>query len=220
VKVFYAKTTDVEQISQGFISEENGSTFEGGMIISATGMFATQRIAGVTAANEITVGVRAVSNGAAGSAIASDGRGQIFYQHTTSVALPAKNVTISEDTTKTFYLNSFTAKDSDGVTEGQFDVVGEAVSQHMRPHIANSFAGSATVLGGNLAGEAIINKGRYETFAVVASGQSEVSEPIAVAWSAGAATTAWLPAFRAETVTTDGPVLAISRHSFTDIVDE
>jgi hypothetical protein len=210
-----------EGYSETFLDGPLSITQAGLQNITPTNLFGTERIATISALQQITVGVRADSNGEAGGAIEDVGRGQQFYLHSSSVVFPATASTVRDSTSFTFSGNSYTAKDTGGgETQSVFGVVGDSVSQYVSLGVSQSNAASATVLGGPIPGEAVIANGRYATFCGEDSGFSSPQFALKINWTASAETTAWLPAFRAETVGANTGVVAISRHSFTQIVDD
>ena len=226
VAVQYVSTTEINQTAQGYLTGETlgdlTRTQSGEGAIANTNFFTTSRQAEIIGATQATVGVRAKSNGAVGGGIQSIAIGVPFYLHTTSVVLPASTVFTRSDTTFTFSGDSYTARDtSGGTTQSEFDVTGDSQTQFMLLAPVFSAATRATVLGGRIRGNAIVVNGHYETFAGGSQGTSEVTEPLAVTWEANAATTAWLPSMSVETVGESATaVLAISRHSFTEVIDD
>jgi hypothetical protein len=222
----YESTSSIGRTSAGYetlISQDDSftQTQSGFYEFSAVNQFTTARPARLIGVKEITVGVRAESGGAAGGGVDAAGAGNSFYRHTTSVFLPASAVRAQATRSTTWSLNSYTVRDSnEGETVSQFGVTGSPQSQWMTVAATQSSVAAATVLGGPIAGRAIIFGGAYSTFADTDESSTEITEPFSVAWSASAATTAWLPAFRVETVQTSTNVLAVSRHSFTQVLDD
>jgi hypothetical protein len=226
VAAAFGSTSSIGITSSGYetggpIGTNATQTQSGEFFLDTTNGFATQRAAEVIAVHDVTVGVRANSSHAAGGGIEAIGAGQRFSFHTSSVVLPVSTTTQKEGSSFTFFLDSYTAKDSDGeTTQSVFNTTGQAQQQWMTIAPTNSAANSASVLGGAIAGNAIVGNGNYRTFAAGGEGNSAVIEPLEVTWQAGAATTAWLPDFRVETVEATSPVVAISRHSFTQVIDD
>jgi len=225
VAVSYPNTLTLSKTTEGYTtySSDDGNTFSqsGSFFIATKNLFATERRALAFAAIEATVGVRVKSTATAGGGVEEAGRGNAFYPHTTSVFLPASTVQMAATKTTTFSLDSYTVRDSSGnQTISQFAATGAAQSQYMTAATTQSSVARATVLGGPIHGEALIGNGNYKTFAGTSEGLTEVTEPFSTNWSASAATSAWLPAFRAETVGALQAVVAISRHSFTQVLDE
>jgi hypothetical protein len=228
----YYKTESLGEFALGFLESfeaPEAVTQDGIFDILPTNHVATERAANLSVAQSVEVGVRANTNDALAGGIPLIARGQNFYRHTTSAFLPATATFLRSSSSFTFSLNSYTARDSDGSqTESTFEATGASSSQWMTANgiAQQSFANQATVVGGNVVGEAIVANGNYQTFSPIGEGATEITEPLKVTWTAGAATTAWLPNLRVETAAVAfpfgpaGPVIEISRHSFTQVIDD
>ena len=226
VAAAFGSTSSIGTTSAGYetggpIGTDATQTQSGEFFLDTTNGFATQRQAEVIAVHDVTVGVRANSSQAAGGGIESIGAGQQFSFYTSSVFFPASTTFERDSSSFTFFLDSYTVSDSEGeTTQSFFNTTGQSQRQWMTIAPTNSAPNSASVLGGAIAGNAIVGNGNYRTFAAGGEGNSAVIEPLEVTWEAGAATTAWLPDFRVETVEATSPVVAISRHSFTQVIDD
>jgi hypothetical protein len=217
----FVSTSNISVTSEGYLTNNEGFTISGAAGLTAVNAFATTRPASVVAVAEITVGVRANSSETAGGGVEAAGQGNVFFAHTTSVLLPASTVRTDPTKTTTFSLNSYTERDSNGgETVDEYAATGVAQSQYMTIATTQSSVARATVLGGAIRGEAIIFNGKYSTFAGIEESTIDVSEPFATSWQASAATSAWIPALRVETVGASAAVVAISRHSFTEVLDD
>jgi hypothetical protein len=222
----FVSTSSLGRTSEGYTTQatdSNGGTTtqSGSFILSTINNFTTERAAAIVGVAEATVGVRAISNGAAGAGIEAGGQGNVHYRHTSSVLLPASTTRESGTRSTTWSQNSYTVRDSSsGETQSEYSATGAAQSQYMTVATTESNAARATVLGGVIRGEALIYNGAYSTLAQAGEGTTEVTEPFGVTWAAGAATSAWIPALRAMTVDAAEAVVAISRHSFTQVLDD
>jgi hypothetical protein len=222
----FVSTSSLGRTSEGYTTQSTDSnggttTQSGSFILSTINHFTTERAAAIVGVAEATVGVRAISNGAAGDGIEAGGQGNAHYRHTSSVLLPASTTRESGTRSTTWSLNSYTVRNSsNGETQSEYSATGAAQSQYMTVATTESNAARATVLGGVIRGEALIYNGAYSTLAQAGEGTTEVTEPFGVTWAAGAATSAWIPSLRAMTVDAAEAVVAISRHSFTQVLDD
>jgi hypothetical protein len=221
----YALTVTAEIAPPGYVSSESfaeGSSTQSGFYeIQATNVLQTQRPASIVAVSHETVGVRAAPDEAAGGGVEEDGQNNAFFPHTAAIYLPGAAVAQDSVQTTIYSLNSYTIKNKNGDdVMGQFAATGEAQEQFKTAAPVQSNVASATVLGGPIAGQAIIHTGAYSTFAGAESGIANITDPFAAVWAASAATSAWLPAFQVETVGAVNAVVAVSRHSFTQVIDD
>jgi hypothetical protein len=171
----------------------------------------------VTAAQEIGIGLRAVSSGSAGASIQLAGRNNLFQQHQSSVFLAASKISADSNGASTWFADSYTVRDSNGgTTAGTYGAEGASVVQWM---IANAAVGAATVLGGALKGNAVILPGIYATYAGNTSATTNITSAQEISWNSNANTTG----YRRESYTTSGggqAILETSRHPVTIVLDD
>jgi hypothetical protein len=214
VTASFLQTTTVATDFGGYQSEDtvNGLTQSGSAEIQTTNGFSFAQQPTGTVAKEVTVGVRALSGGQAGSAVAAEGAGNQFFRHTESIVLAATAQAVKSGSTFTFYRDSYTARDTEGqTTQSTYGVegAGETIWQTV-----GAINPPATIVGGPLKGNAVLPPAKYSTFAGDESGTVSYSAPTQFVWSAGDSTTAFLPALSVQTVVdnTAENVQSISRH--------
>jgi hypothetical protein len=178
--------------------------------------FATVTKGSASIAEKIEVGIRVVSDGAAGTGVDQEGRKNNYSAHTSSVFLAATNRITSSNGRTSFSANSYTATNfSGGTNSGTYGVQGAGVTQWQN---ANGFLERATIVGGKLSGAAVILPGVYATYAATDSGFTTVTEPFATSWNT-AAQTAWQQnSFSANSGT--NAVQVLSRHPVTIVLDD
>jgi hypothetical protein len=198
-----------------FVETTGSGTSSGFYGIDVLDRFATSRSAQASVAHSITVGVRAFSNEQAGLSIEAEGQGNNYLRNTSSGVLAATRTAIGS----TWSANSYTFLVDGQQETGTFKNVGEGPTQWVTA--AGATLNLATIVGGHLAGNAVINAGQYISFADNSGDSTVLQEPLAVQWESDAPTTAW----RQEGVATlsrnfDAPVNVTSRHPVTVVIDD
>jgi hypothetical protein len=195
----------------------------GGNVYQNTYAFLTESKAAISAATKITVGVRANEEGEIGSAIEPEGRGVSYYRHTADVWLPAYATFKNSEGNFTISKNSFTRQSGQDRTEDIFGPEGEGVTAWRFLGPTDSQATRATILGGVMSGNAIVNVGAYSTFLDDESGTTTFTEPQFISWADNDGTTAYLPALSVETELVDAlspNIIATARHDFGPVIDD
>lgn len=170
----------------------------------------------VSAAQSVDIALKINSSQDGGGGYESDAIGQIFKSYTYNEMIAGSTTTERSGSKFTFSKGSYTIAFNGETSSNTFNTTGASTSQWETYNRGNA---PMTVLGGKLAGAAIVRQGIYETYGENATGRSTANIPNQINWNDNAQMTGILTLKPYSTKTGVGPDVVSNTVITADVVE-